>query len=300
MLLKDLVISPCNARDSKAEDDGIEALKQSIKEHSLISKIILRPGKGSKFEIVAGQRRYKALLELLGEDKELPEEDYILIKDLDDEKAYILSITENQMRRDLSPMDLNKIILKLNGFGYKEKEIAKILNVTPHRLKRLSTLAQDERRMPEAAKVELHKPIEESKLNDGHWQKIRDVENEDVIKDVVDYVIDKESPPRDVPTIIKAIEKQYNEENPPLGDETTAKKGTEESAEPSADGPIEYAHKGELKLELHGDERVLKVMGKGTENESEEVPVAHYMEYLQHPEKFRCFVTFKLKVKPVD
>ena len=299
MLLKDLVVSPCNVRDRKVDDEGLKELKDSIKKYSLISKILLRPGKNGKFEIVAGQRRYLALLELLGEDHELPAEDYIIMKDLDDEKAYILSITENQQRLDLSPFELNKAILKLNGWGYKDKEIAKILNITPHRLKRLSTLAQDERKMPEAAKIELHKPIEESSLNDAHWNRVRDIENEDIIKDVVDFIIDKESPPREVPTIIKAIEKQYDKENPPLGDENTkpAKTSVEQS---EIEGPIEYAHKGELKLELHGDEKILKVIGKGMENESEEVPVAHYMEYLLHPEKFRCFITFKMKIKPVD
>jgi hypothetical protein len=102
-----------------------------------------------------------------------------------------------------------------------------------------------------------------------------------------------------VPSIIKAIEKQYDQENPPLGDENTkpAKTAVEQS---EIEGPIEYKHKGELKLELHGDEKILKVVGKGAENEDETVPIEHYMEYLLHPEKFRCFVTFKMKVKPVD
>jgi ParB/RepB/Spo0J family partition protein len=300
MLLKDLVVSKCNAREIKEDAEGIKELGESIKEFSLISKIILRPGKDGKFEIVAGQRRFLALKDLLGDDHELPVEDYVVMKDLTDEKAYILSITENQQRLDLSPMELNAVILKLNSFGYKDKEIAKILNITPHRLKRLSTLAQDERKMPEAAKIELHKPIEESSLTDAHWDKIRDVENEDVIKDVVDFIIDKEAPPRDVPTIIKAVEKQFEKENPPLGDEDT-KPATHLSNEPPVDlNPIEYAHRGELVLDVHGDEKILKVLGKGTENEEEVVPVEHYMEYLLHPEKFRCYVTFKLKIKPIE
>jgi len=299
MLLKDLVVSKCNVREPKTDDEGIKDLKDSIKKYSLISKILLRPGKGGKFEIIAGQRRYLALLELLGEDHELPTEDYVLLEELDDERAYILSITENTQRLDLSPVELNKAILTLNGYKYSDKEIAKILNITPHRFKRLSTLAQDIKRIPETGQAELHKPIEESLFNDAHLDRVKNIENEDIIKDVVDYIIDKESPPREVPSIIKAIEKQYDQENPPLGDENTkpAKTAVEQS---EIEGPIEYKHKGELKLELHGDEKILKVVGKGAENEDETVPIEHYMEYLLHPEKFRCFVTFKMKVKPVD
>jgi len=290
MLLKELMVSPFNARGNK-DDEGIETLSESIKENTLISKIILRKVK-TKYEIVAGQRRYKALLALLGEDAELPEEDYIL-KDLDDEHAYLLSINENTQRLAFSPLQLNSAVLRLNSWGYKDKEIAKILNVTPHRLKRLSTLGQDLKHMPEAAKVELAKPLEESHFNDSHWDKIRTIENEEVVKDVVDYIIEKETPPREIPTIIKAIEKQY--EN--TSDSAPAKEPNEP---PPAEGPIEYVHKGELVLEIHGEEKTLKVLGKGTENESETVPIDHYMEYLMHPDKFRCFVSFKLKVKPVE
>jgi ParB/RepB/Spo0J family partition protein len=299
MLLKDLIVSPFNVREYNESDEGIGDLKASIKEHSLISKLILRPGDGGKYEIVAGQRRYRALLALLGEDHELPEEDYVLFETLEDEKAFILSISENQQRVGLTPAELNKAILRLNAWGYKEKEIAKILNITPHRLKRLSTLAQDIRRIPEEARAELHKPLEESRFNDAHLDKVKGIENDDVVKDVVEYIMDKETPPRDVPTIVKAIQKQYDQDNPPAGDKDTKPKTHVDQAELDAI-PIEYAHKGELKLEIHGDEKILKVVGKGSENEAEEVPLAHYMEYLMHPEKFRCYITFKMKIKPID
>jgi ParB/RepB/Spo0J family partition protein len=285
-------------RDSKAEDEGLKDLVDSIKENTLINKIILRPGKNGKYEIIAGQRRYKALVELLGAESELPPEDYVL-EELNDEKAVLLSITENQYRLGLTPVELNRAILKLNSMGYKDKDITKLLNISASRMKRLSTLAQDIKRMPEAAQKELHKPVEESKFNDGHLDKVKGIENDDIIKDVVDFIIDKEAPPRDVPTIVKAIEKQYEKDNPPLGDEDT-KPSTHLDNQPPAEGPIEYAHKGELVLEIHDNEKILKVLGKGSENESEVVPVDHYMEYLMHPEKFRCYVSFKLKIKPVD
>jgi ParB/RepB/Spo0J family partition protein len=297
VLLKDLVVSQYNVRDGKTSDEGIESLKDSIKEHRLISKIILRQGASGKYEIIAGQRRFRALSELHGEDHELLSEDYVIMSDLDDEKAYLMSITENQQRQDLSPIELNKAILKLNIWGYKDKEIAKVLNVTPHRLKRLATLGQDMNRIPEAAQQELHKPIESAKFNDSHWEKLKDVDNEEVIKDVVDYIIDKDTPPRDVPSIVKAVTKQFDKDNPLPSENPFV---ADDSDAPPADGPIEYVHKGEMKLEIHGDEKILKVIGKGTENEDETVPLEHYMEYLMHPEKFRCYVTFKLKIKPVD
>lgn len=299
MRLSDLVVSPMNVRGDQKEDEGIKELAGSIKKYSLISKIILRPGAKQKFEVVAGQRRYKALLEMHGEDYELKEDEYLLRDDLEDKDAFVLSISENQQRVALSPVVLNRAVLKLNQFGFKDKEIAKILNVTAHRLKRLGTLAQDIKRMPEEAVEELKKPLEESKFNDAHLDKVKVVDNEDIVKDVVDFIIDKEAPPRDVPTIIKAIEKKYEAENPALGDENSKPAKTSVDQD-EIEGPIEYKHKGELVLEKNGTTETLKVLGKGTENEAEEVPVEHYLEYLRHPDKFKCYVTFKLKVKSVE
>jgi len=295
MKLKDLVVSPYNARNSEDTDEGIDELKASIKAHTLISKLILRPGKGGKFEIVAGQRRYKALVALLGEDHELPEEDYVLMKDLKDQEAFVLSLTENQQRLDLSPLTLNEASLKMNGWGFDSKKIAKILNMTPHRVKRIMELSQNLSRFPDEAKQELRKPVEESKFTDAHADKLKDLEDRDLIKDVVDYIIDKESPPREVPSIVKAIKKQHEEKDGGSG-EPAAKNGSE----PENEGPLEYIHKGEMKLEIHGEKKILKVVGKGVENENDIVPIDHYLEYLMHPEKFRCFVSFKLKIKPIE
>ena len=290
MQLKNLIVSKNNVREPMPNDESLANLASSIKSHKLISKLLLRPTQDSKFEIIAGQRRYNALLSLFGEDYELPEEDYILRADLDDEHALLLSICENQQRLDLSPVELNRSALKLNKLGYKDKEIAKLLNVTPFRLKRLYQLSEDFNRMPEEAKTELKKPVEDSKLNDAHWQKIHDLNDVDVIKDVVDYIINKESSPRDVPTIIKAVEKNHEGSS----SEGSSDKGTPD--EPEAEGPIEYEHKGELVLEEHGNKITLRVKGKG---EDADVPYEHYLEYLRHPDKFRCFIKFKMSVKNV-
>ena len=293
MQLKDLIVSDWNVREQR-DDDDIANLKASIKKNELISKLVLRPTEGGKFEIVAGQRRYKALLELHGEDHELSESEYVLREGLKDEEAFLLSVEENTQRLALSPLELNKAALKLNQMGFEDKDIATTLNITPYRLKRIVHLSEDSNRIPDAAKQELRKPPEECKFSDAHWLKLRDVEDPEVIQDVVDYIVKKESPPRDVPTIVKAVQKQFEGSGGGGGGEGASAPPPEDDA-PA--GPIEYAHKGQLVLEKHGDEETLKVIGKG---EDEEVPLEHYLEYLRHPEKFKCQVTFKMKVKAMD
>lgn len=302
MKISDLIISTCNARTVvDGETDDITSLSDSIKKHKLISKLILRKNSEGVFEVIAGQRRLKALKRSFGEDHELPEDEYVIIE-ANDEEAYLLSLDENINRVNLSPFDLNRAYLKLNHMGKSDKEVATILQVTPHRLKRLATLSSDIGRMPDNVKEELSKPVGESKFNDSHWAKISDkTDNPDIIKDTVDFILEHESPPRDVPTILKSVEKAYNDENiDPDASGSSSGKVVDDgpvNVVPTDDSPIEYTHKGELVLEKHGDVETLKVLGKG---EDIDVPVDHYLEYLRHPEQFKCYVTFKLKVKPID
>jgi ParB/RepB/Spo0J family partition protein len=295
MKLKDLVVSSVNVRDTpKLDDERIKDLAGSIDKHSMISRIVLRPHGDSQYEIIAGSRRYHALLSLKGEDFELPESDYVVFTDLKDDDALLISIAENQQRQSLSPMELNRAALKLNHSGHSDKEIASILGISPHRLKRIVCLSQDSNIMPPEVREELRKPDNEAKITDAHWDKIRHVENPDVIKDVVDFIKEKECPPREVPSILKSIEKAYNDANP-------AEKGMEDVPRSKVtsveEDPFEFSHKGLLRLEERGDEKVLKIVGK--EGEEEEIPLKYYMDYLRYPDKFKCTVTFKLKIKPV-
>jgi ParB family chromosome partitioning protein len=284
------------------EQEEIQNLSDSIKSTRLIDRIILRVSDHGKFEVIAGQRRVKALKIAYGEDYELPEDCYVVLNVSDDE-AYMISLQENIHRKEFSPMDLNRAYLHLNGLGMKDKEIAKYLGVTAHRLKRLANLSMDMNKIPDVARAELSKPTDESKFNDLHWQKIKEkTDDPDVIKDTVDFILEHETPARDIPTVLKSIEKNHEKMNSASSDSTGtafALDGDQSNDTPAVDNlnPIEYNHKGELILEKHGDKEVLKVLGK---DEDQEVPIDHYLEYLRHPEKFKCYVTFKLKIKPIE
>jgi ParB/RepB/Spo0J family partition protein len=297
MKLKDLVVSPVNVRETpNREDETIKALAESIDQNSMISRIVLRAGEDDKYEIVAGCRRYHALLMAHGEEYEITDKDYVIFQDMGDDDALLLSISENQQRQSLSPYELNRAALKLNHAGKKDKEIAYILNITPHRLKRITRLSQDFQRMPDEVRNELKKPAAESVFTDAHWDKLKDVEDPDVIKDVVDYIMEKECPPRDIPTILKSVERNYEAMNGTTEDGNSEEASQSAPADENVD-PFEFTHKGLLRLEENGDEKSLKVIGR--KGEEEEIPIQYYLDYLRYPEKFKCTVTFKLKVKPI-
>lgn len=289
-----MIISKQNIRNSADEAEEFENLKESIKKGSMIHRIVLRKEK-DRYEVVAGGRRFRALCAIHPDTYELKETEYVLYPDMDDDQALLWSIEENTQRLAFSSLELNRVGLALNKKGYKDKEIAKKLNISPHRLKRILNLSVDFNKMPEEAKEQLGKLPDEAVLTDKHWEHIsKNLDDRDVIKDVVDYIIEKESPAKEVPSIIKMVEKNRKEQE---GTSPEDKKESSAPAENSEDEPIEYKHKGELILEEKDGKMVFRIQGKG---EDSEVPVDQYLNYLRNPDKFKCYVSFKLKIKPVE
>lgn len=95
--LDDIVPSKDNPRKS-FDDESIKSLAESIKLYGIIQPLVLVK-KDDKFEIIAGERRFRAatLLKL----KEVP----ALIKDLSDKDKDMISMVENIQREDLNPYE---------------------------------------------------------------------------------------------------------------------------------------------------------------------------------------------------
>lgn len=111
------------------DEEKIEELANSIKENGLIQPIIVRK-KDKKYEIIAGERRYRACK--LAGLKEIS----CVIEDYNDQEVSTLAIIENIQREDLSPIEEAKAYQSLmNEYHYKQSELAKIVG------KKQSTIA---------------------------------------------------------------------------------------------------------------------------------------------------------------
>lgn len=93
-----VIANPRNPRRSFAEADLVD-LAQSIKEHGIVQPVLVRPGAGGHYEIIAGERRWRAAQRagLI----EIP----VLIREVDDRIALELAIIENVQRADLNPLE---------------------------------------------------------------------------------------------------------------------------------------------------------------------------------------------------
>jgi len=119
--IKDIRPNPLQPREH-FDKEKIQELSDSIKEAGLIQPIVVKP-KGKQFQVIAGERRWRAL-QLL-KDKKVPS----IIRDVDDLIAKELSLIENWHREDLTSVERENMVYDLWKTGkYKtRKELAKTL-----------------------------------------------------------------------------------------------------------------------------------------------------------------------------
>ncbi len=85
----------------------MEQLVQSVKEHGILEPLLVRPLANGNYELVAGERRYRAAREagLVA----VP----VVVRELSDEEALALALIENLHREDLNPVEETEAILQL-------------------------------------------------------------------------------------------------------------------------------------------------------------------------------------------
>lgn len=96
-------------------EEGINELAESIKQHGIIQPLVVRK-LGDKYEIIAGERRYKAST-MAGLAK-VP----VIISDIDDNKSAEVALVENIQRRNLTAIEEAKSYKNLLDRGYLTQE----------------------------------------------------------------------------------------------------------------------------------------------------------------------------------
>jgi ParB family transcriptional regulator, chromosome partitioning protein len=81
------------------DQESLTELAASVREHGVLQPILVRPLPGNRFQLVAGERRWRASMEAGRET--IP----AMIEELDDETALEIAIIENLQREDLAPLD---------------------------------------------------------------------------------------------------------------------------------------------------------------------------------------------------
>jgi len=99
------------------EEDSLTELAESIREHGVLQPILVRPA-GTQFELIAGERRWRAS-RMAGLDT-IP----AVVLEYDEETALEVSIIENLQREDVSPLEEAAMYRKMLVLGYSIRQLA--------------------------------------------------------------------------------------------------------------------------------------------------------------------------------
>jgi ParB family chromosome partitioning protein len=107
------------------------ALVASVRAHGIIEPLVVRPLGDGRYEIVAGERRYRAALE--AGLTEVP----VVVWEVDDQEAFALAMAENTVRRDLDPLEVLEGVLEgLRRRGFSPEEAEELVRVATNALRK--------------------------------------------------------------------------------------------------------------------------------------------------------------------
>jgi ParB family chromosome partitioning protein len=105
---------------TRMDEASLDELAASIREHGVMQPVLVRPVEGGRFEIIAGERRWRAAQRAGLRD--LP----ALVKVVPDQSALALALIENIQREDLNPLEqANGIQRLIDEFGLTHDAAAK-------------------------------------------------------------------------------------------------------------------------------------------------------------------------------
>lgn len=113
------------------DEQALSDLAASIKEHGVLQPILVRAlseGKDARYEIIAGERRWRAA------QKAMLHEIPVIVLAMDEEAAYKIALIENLQREDLDPLDeAGGYEHMMTTFGYTQEKVAEAVGKSrPH------------------------------------------------------------------------------------------------------------------------------------------------------------------------
>jgi ParB family chromosome partitioning protein len=178
--------------------DELNELAESIRQKGLVQPIVVRPDPGGGFEIVAGERRWRA--SQLAGLHQVP----VIVRELSDQETLELAIIENVQRADLNAVEEASGYAELiERFAYTQDQLADVIGKSRSHVANTLRLL----RLPEAVKVLLS----EGKLTAGHARAL--VGREDAER-LADRIVAQEMNVRAVEAMVQHLESGHGPRRP--------------------------------------------------------------------------------------
>lgn len=186
------------------DENSLKELAVSIKEHGVIQPIIVRKV-DDKYEIIAGERRYKAAA--LADLKKIP----AIVRDIDDKESSKVTLLENLQRKNLNPMEEARTYQKILDLDQMtQEELAKTMG------KSQSAVANKLRLLALPKKVQ--DALMNEQISERHARTLLNLEDDSKKEELLDKIIENRMTVRDLEKTINEINNQGSgtlEENLP-------------------------------------------------------------------------------------
>lgn len=200
--LKISEIEPNRTQPRKEFDEqALSELAESISQHGLLQPLLVRPLTLGGYQIVAGERRYRA--SRMAGLTEVP----VIIKELTDTETMEIALIENLQREDLNPVEEAlgyKALIDEHGFSQEEvaKSVGKSRPAVANALRLL--------KLPD----NIMEYLKDGKISAGHTRALLTLENEELMTELADEIVAKDLSVRQVEKICKKKPTVQKEEKP--------------------------------------------------------------------------------------
>lgn len=179
------------------DQESLLELSESIKQHGLIQPILVQD-RGTFYEIVAGERRWRA--SKLAGLKEVP----VIIRNFTEQEIVEIALIENLQRQDLNPIEEAMAYKRLmTEFNLKQDEVAERVS------KNRATIANSIRLLKLSENVQ--QMVIDRDISEGHARAILSVENPDEQYKIALKIFNDKMSVRDVEKYIKNLNKPQKE-----------------------------------------------------------------------------------------
>lgn len=184
-------IEPNREQPRKEFDEkALSELSKSIEKNGVIQPILVRPASVGAYQIVAGERRWRAAR--MAGLTEVP----VVIREMSDEEAAVFALIENLQREDLNPIEEAEGIRSLiEEFGMTQEEAAD--RVGKSRTAVTNTLRL--LKLPES----VISMVSKGKITAGHARALVSLDDEDKIFEIANAVVDNSLTVREVEKMVK-------------------------------------------------------------------------------------------------
>ena len=218
--------------------DTLEELAESIKAQGVMQPIVIRPISSEKYEIIAGERRWRAT-QLAGLDK-IP----AVIRHVTDEAAIAMALIENIQRENLNPLEEAIALKRLQDeFELTHQQVAEAVGKSRTAVTNLLRLI--------ALDTEVKKLLEHGDIEMGHARSMLSLEAEKQ-RQVAAEVVAKALSVRQTEALVRRV-LESKKENKPTAVKTPDLKKLEEGLSEKVGVPvlIQHSAKGKGKLVLN-------------------------------------------------